>query len=319
MACPLVDLPVIDFSESADRTQKSKDLTKAMEEIGFVYLDNVPGFDKQVEDRLHDACKWFFGLPLEEKMKISTVNWNSSAKGMYRGYMPINVERDQLREQYGTGETLPDDDPYRLSGNPFYEATPYPFPDKKEGIEFRELIESTRQVLTKASLEFFHLLAIGLGLDEDAFDEKFVPRQLSTLRLMHYPTYKAVRSDLNTFTCEEHVDTVFVTLLITFGYAGLEIERSDGSWMKVPPRPGSLVVNIGMLLSRLSNMRFKATKHRVRDIGGDRYSMPFFLEPRGDAQFTFPDDSSTIVYGKWAIDKMRRFKYQFGHLPDYKV
>ena len=312
-------IPVINFSDP-DRLRRAKDLTKAMAEVGFVYLENIPGYDKQLEDKLFQASKWFFGLPLQEKLKISPKKWNPSAKGVYRGYIPIDIERDQLREQYETGETLPEDDPFRLSGIYLYEPTPYPYPEQVEGIEFRKLIESARQIFSQTAIEFLRLTAIGLGMEENVFDERFSCKPASSLRLMHYPTYEKEKGNLDTLTCEEHMDSVFVTLLVTFGYPGLEIERSDGSWIPVPPRPGSIILNIGTLLSRVTNGRFKATMHRVKDIGGDRYSLPFFLEPNGDAKFTFPDDSSTIVYGSWLTNRMKAsYPYQFGQLPDYKL
>ena len=141
---------------------------------------------------------------------------------------------------------------------------------------------------------------------------------------MHYPTYDKETNEKHeanklTYTCEEHTDTTFVTLLVTFAYTGLEVLRNNGTWMGVAPRPGSLVVNIGELLSRLTKRRFKATYHRVRDIHRDRYSVPFFLEPRFDAKFEFPDDNSTITYGPWLIQRMRRRKYQYGHVPEYPI
>ena len=309
-------IPVINFSDP-DRLRRAKDLTKAMAEVGFVYFENIPGYDKQLEDRLFQASKWFFGLPLQEKLKLSPKKWNPSAKGVFKGYIPIDVERDQLREQYGTSETLPEDDPCRL--NYLHEPTPYPYPEQVEGIEFRKLIESARQIFSQTAIEFLRLTAIGLGMEENVFDERFSCKPASSLRLMHYPTYEKEKGNLDTLTCEEHMDSVFVTLLVTFGYPGLEIERSDGSWIPVPPRPGSIILNIGTLLSRVTNGRFKATMHRVKDIGGDRYSLPFFLEPNGDAKFTFPDDSSTIVYGIWVTNRMKTtFPYQFGHIPDYR-
>ena len=293
-------------------------LTKIMEEVGFVYLDNVPGFGKQLEEQLLQAAKWFFDLPLEEKVKLSPKVWNSSAKTIYRGYIPINIERDQLREQYETSETLPDNDPDRLSGNPFYEATPFPYPDREDGIKFHQLIDSTREVFVNASMEFLHLVSIGLGLKEDTFDDRFLPKSVSSLRLMHYPTYEKVKGDRSTLTCEEHVDGAFVTLLVTFGSPGLEVEMSDGSWVQVPPRSGSLILNIGEFLVKVTNYKLKATKHRVRDIGVERYSLPFFFEPRYHGKFTLPDGTS-FVYGKVLTDAMKRkFKYQYGHMPEYK-
>ena len=41
----------------------------------------------------------------------------------------------------------------------------------------------------------------------------------------------------------------------------------------------------------------------------------FFLEPRSDAKFEFPD-SSIITYGPWMVQRLRRHKYQFAHIPD---
>ena len=45
----------------------------------------------------------------------------------------------------------------------------------------------------------------------------------------------------------------------------------------------NLVVNIGAYLSKITNYKLKATLHRVLDIGKERYSSPFFLDPKFDA------------------------------------
>ena len=42
---------------------------------------------------------------------------------------------------------------------------------------------------------------------------------------------------------------------------------------KFPERGGTLVINVGEQLSAMSNNRFKATIHRVLDIGKDRYDL----------------------------------------------
>ena len=171
--------------------------------------------------------------------------------------------------------------------------------------------------MTDAGMEFLQLTAMGLGMDEHIFDDHFLPKPVSSLRIMHYPTYMNSETSSGTdttFTCEEHIDTVFVTLLVTFSYLGLEILH-DGSWVSVAPRPGSLVVNVGDLISKVTKGKFKATYHRVRDTGSDRYSILFFFEPRSDAKFEFPD-GSIVTYGPWMVNRLRRHKYQFAHLPD---
>ena len=91
----MASLPVIDFS-SLDRQANAVQLTQAMETIGFVYLDNVPGYDREVESKLHKAAEWFFSKPLEEKITVSSKNWNKDSSGVYRGYVPINQSLTKL-------------------------------------------------------------------------------------------------------------------------------------------------------------------------------------------------------------------------------
>jgi isopenicillin N synthase-like dioxygenase len=43
-------------------------------------------------------------------------------------------------------------------------------------------------------------------------------------------------------------------------------------------------VNIGETLQKISGFKIKATKHRVIDIGIERYSAPYFLEPKHSAR-----------------------------------
>jgi isopenicillin N synthase-like dioxygenase len=50
--------------------------------------------------------------------------------------------------------------------------------------------------------------------------------------------------------------------------------------MSAPPLRGSFVINIGELMKRWTNGRFKATVHRVVHLQNkSRYSMPLFCNP----------------------------------------
>ena len=102
----------------------------------------------------------------------------------------------------------------------------------------------------------------------------------------------------------------------------------DGSWLDVPPRPGSIVVNLGDSLANMTNGRVKATKHRVKEIGKNRYSVPFFLEsgyhcqvpprlPALDGQSKLPSSISDLKvpgsyqYGPWLIRRSKQYvEYQ---------
>jgi len=66
------------------------------------------------------------------------------------------------------------------------------------------------------------------------------------------------------------------------------------------------------MLSRITNYTLKATKHRVLDIGVDRYSSPFFFEPKYTAEIPTvlkegleDEGSEKLIYGDWLIEKIR--------------
>jgi len=76
-----------------------------------------------------------------------------------------------------------------------------------------------------------------------------------------------------------------LTLLSTFGNHGLQVEI-DGVYRSIRPVKNAIVVNMGDIISKISNNLIKATKHRVLDIGKDRYSMPYFMSPKHSARIS---------------------------------
>jgi len=71
--------------------------------------------------------------------------------------------------------------------------------------------------------------------------------------------------------------------------------------------PNSIVVNIGDLMSLVSNHKFQATYHRVRSSPGKpRYSVPFFFEPGAGCLVKSVNDSEDtgVLYGKHVLEKM---------------
>ena len=86
----------------------------------------------------------------------------------------------------------------------------------------------------------------------------------------------------------------------------------SGRWVAAPYIPGSIVVNIGDLMARVSGGRFVATMHRVRkprervsDDGLGRLSVPFFFEPGEECVVRAVDgDDEGVVYGEHVRAKM---------------
>ena len=83
----------------------------------------------------------------------------------------------------------------------------------------------------------------------------------------------------------EHTDYGLLTLLARTTVGGLEVRTPDGSWLDVPAEPGVLVCNIGDMLDRLTEGRYRSTPHRVRNTSGrSRLSFPYFFDPSWDAE-----------------------------------
>ena len=148
---------------------------------------------------------------------------------------------------------------------------------------------------------------------------------LSTCTLGDAPSIAI--EDGKVVVCGVHTDSTILTLLETFHYPGLEVLGENGTWLAVKPHPGTLVVNIGDMLAQFTGGRLKATKHRVVDLGKDRYSVPFFLEPNYHANIGKPPisqhltacekympqgvnkDGSECKYGHWLVETYKKKKY----------
>ena len=77
-----------------------------------------------------------------------------------------------------------------------------------------------------------------------------------------------------------HTDFGVLTVLCQDDAGGLEIQRLTGEWAAMPPIPGTFVVNVGDLLERWSNRRYRSTMHRVINTSGrERLSLVLAYDP----------------------------------------
>ena len=94
----------------------------------------------------------------------------------------------------------------------------------------------------------------------------------------------------------------------------------DGEFKSVRPVYNQLVVNLGDTFSRITDFALKATKHRVLDIGIERFSSPFFLEPKHSARIPrnmlAPEEDEPIIFGEWLVEKLQTYvEWQGMNIP----
>lgn len=270
---PSVDLR--DFlSEEEDTRQKFiSNIGNAFEEIGFVALGGH-FLSKELVADLYKEVKDFFDLP--QKIKDS---YEIEGIGGQRGYTSFGKEHAKgkkegdLKEFWHFGQYVRD--------NPILAEE---YPDNvtvKELPDFNKVGKEAFQMLEKTAQYVLRALALHLGLEEHYFDA-YIKNGNSILRPIHYPPIKEEPKEA--VRAAAHGDINLITLLMGAHGRGLQVKNHNGEWLDAIATEDQLMINVGDMLSRLTNNKLKSTIHRVvnppKELwGSSRYSIPFFMHP----------------------------------------
>ncbi len=286
-----IDVSCLFGPSHAGRDAVDAAIVRAGRELGFM---TIAGFAEPAgvpPDVLRQMLR-IFALPDDRKRRLHRQKFAPENPNVYRGWFPLSGKGATYKEGIDIGPDLvraatPSDDPL---------LEPTPLPDEIELPGWRAEAATYYRSMERIGGALLRAIARGLGLPEASFAPVFEDG-ISTLRLLHYPVRPA---DLLAAAGEDiivdhhgrrlavsgkaHVDSGFVTLLAQNGVEGLQALDRAGDWIDIPPQDGTLVVNFGKLLDRWTGGRIKATEHRVLGSGRERYSVPFFYEPRVDAR-----------------------------------
>lgn len=271
-------VPGVDLADflSEDPKRKQKFITeigRAFEEIGFVALSGHFLSEALVAD-LYNEIKKFFQLPKEVKD-----SYEIEGIGGQRGYTSFGKEHAKgrlegdLKEFWHFGQYVTDNP--KLSQE---------YPDNimvSELPKFNQVGEETYRMLEKTARYVLRALALHLKLEETYFDE-FITNGNSILRPIHYPPI--IKEPKNAVRAAAHGDINLITLLMGAHGKGLQVQNHKGEWVDAIAKPDQLMINVGDMLSRLSNNKLKSTIHQVvnppKELwGSSRYSVPFFMHP----------------------------------------
>ena len=270
---PSVDLRDYLSPSPEKKMQFVKDLGGAFEDIGFVALSGHFLSDELIGS-LYGEIKKFFALPQEVKDK-----YEIEGIGGQRGYTSFGKEHAKgrkagdLKEFWHFGQYVEDD--ARLLEE---------YPDNvivTELPEFNVVGRETFKMLEKTARYVLRALALHLELEETYFD-RYIKNGNSILRPIHYPPITEEPKDA--VRAAAHGDINLITLLMGAHGKGLQVMNHKGEWIDAIARPDQLMINVGDMLSRLSNNKLKSTIHQVvnppRELwGSSRYSIPFFMHP----------------------------------------
>jgi isopenicillin N synthase-like dioxygenase len=223
---------------------------------------------------LYKQIKLFFELPQEIKER-----YEIQGLGGQRGYTSFGKEHAKgrkegdLKEFWHFGQ-------YKLA--PLSSGDSYPDNVLVGELESFNLVgKQVYEALEKTAQEVLKALAIHIGLEENYFEE-YVSAGNSILRPIHYPPITS--EPKNAVRAAAHGDINLITLLMGAQGRGLQVKNHKDQWVDAIAESDELMINVGDMLSRLTNNQLKSTIHQVinppRELwGSSRYSIPFFMHP----------------------------------------
>lgn len=271
-------LPIIDFSDferdPAAQRAIAQHIDAACRHTGCFYLRGH-GLPPAQLAALFAQCRAFFALPLAQKQAAA---WTTAQSN--RGYGQLGRERlnpdrpTDYKETYNIGceRDTPD-----APQNVYPAALP----------EFRDTAQAGFAAFTAVANQVMRGLAIALDLPPDFFVQRH-DQQPFTLRFLHYPPPPSAL-EADQIRAGEHTDYGTITLLAQDDCGGLEVQTPDGEWIAAPSIPDALLVNLGDLMARWTNHRYRSTPHRVglpagANAGRSRYSVVFFCDANPDTE-----------------------------------
>jgi len=270
---PSVDLRDYTSGNPERKEKFIEEIGSAFENIGFVALSGHFLSDDLVKD-LYGEVKKFFNLPQDIKD-----SYEIEGIGGQRGYTSFGKEHAKgrtegdLKEFWHFGQFVEDD--------PVLEAE---YPENvivKELPKFNPVGKETYKMLEKTAKYVLRALALHLDLPETYFDG-YIKNGNSILRPIHYPPI--LNEPKNAVRAAAHGDINLITLLMGAHGKGLQVQNHNGEWVDAIATTDQLMINVGDMLSRLSNEKLNSTVHRVvnppRELWNtSRYSIPFFMHP----------------------------------------
>lgn len=287
---PIFDLARFDQASKTKKSRLAGEVDRICRETGFLAISGH-GVSSETIDGVWRATRSFFDLPISEKLKAS-----APYPGYPYGYLREGSEALAKSRNVDT----PPDIKESFNGGPA--ATPPGLTDPQalefcyadtiwpaDSPGFQSAWRHYYQAMDDLAGRIMRTFAVALNLDENFFDG-FIDQPISALRALNYP-HQDIPPEPGQLRAGAHSDYGSLTILLPQpGSGGLEIFTPEERWQSVPPIPDAFVINIGDLMARWTNDRWKSTLHRVVNPelaagqSSRRQSLAFFHQPNWNAE-----------------------------------
>jgi isopenicillin N synthase-like dioxygenase len=257
--------------DARDKAHFAADFAGALQEIGFAVLVGH-GVDAALYDEIHDnVLDLFTSTPLEEKMRFRARRHGS----VNQGYFPIE-ETSEIHPDLVEGWVwcrrafdMPQDRDRPFQAEDFWPRAEYERAFRRLALAHEALFKPIAQAMLQ-----------GIGCDPHLYDRKLTRTNFG-LRANYYPPLSEAQDRSGAGRLLGHEDVDLFTLLPATRVEGLQVwNHRSRAWVRLDAPPGSIVINTGDYMQRISNDLLPSTTHRV--------GKPRDGSHRGEARVSFP-------------------------------
>lgn len=292
---PRIDLSLFNTRTRAGRQKCGTAILESFVAYGFVRITGHRiGMSKPTVQNVYEEAKKYFALPEAEKLMHM-----SPSKDCQAGFAPFGHEHAKdsahvdLKEFFTIGQELP-------WGHPVLDDKLYVrniWPDEARGNEkFRKACLDLYREAEQLAVLILGCLSLVL-VEEEEWLSSMVYYGDTKMRVIHYPSLRKCRELLpgkeidGEIRSSPHEDINLITILPWATSEGLQILTRENEWLPIRTEGEEMVVNVGDMLSRITNNLLPSTTHRVvnpADENEHRLSIPVFIHPRPRVRLAVP-------------------------------
>ena len=226
----------------------------ALEDIGFAVLTGH-GVDPALYDDMHErVVELFTSTSPEEKMRFRAQRFGSVSQGYFPLEQTSDIHPDLVEGWVWCRRAF---DIAQRRDAPFRPQDYWPRAEYEPC--FRRLVEAHEPLFKPIAQAIFR----GLGCDPHTYDRKLTQTNFG-LRLNYYPPMSEEQDRSGAGRLLGHEDVDLFTILPASKSDGLQVwNHRSGKWVRLEASPGSIIINTGDYMQRISNDRLPSTTHRV--------------------------------------------------------
>jgi len=236
----------------AGKKQFAQELGAALEGIGFAILTGHgvdPNLYPQAQQK---TAEIFEQTTYEERMAFKAERHGS----VNQGYFPMKtttIIHPDLVEGWVFCRRA-----FDLDQDPNYQADKF-WPNADYERFFRQIVQAHEGLIQPIMQSILRYL----NCDPHLYDEKMTGTNFG-FRLNYYPPISETDDATGAGRMLGHEDVDLFTILPAQEVEGLQVlNRENGKWIRLNPTPGSIILNTGDYMQRITNDRLPSTTHRV--------------------------------------------------------